>query len=1022
MVKKIVRGSFRFAGENHGRPYYQKDEKFNDLDVLLYFWDDRDGSDFSGWWFGPKVGGDQVWAYQPGEDPTPPETGWKVPYDGPVDKNFTVTAKKEKAKKEGKEAKEGKGGKEGPEKPGEEPLQAYSMWYGMPGMPGMPYMDPHAAERHMQEYARLHQEEAKRRLEMEFQRQKAEEQKRKEAERKRKEELRKKQEELRKKKEEEMKRQKELQEQRIKEGKAVFMVRKVIQKVAAATPENLEALEKELEECLKEHLEDTGSQKDHMKSESDKCLDQAKKRIEMLNEAKRKAQEKKEADEKKRQEMEQRAKELLIELSQLLDTAETGVERLKEVCAPLEQGDTQSQEEVDHCAAAVEAAGTETRELVKQCMDFLVKNGPEMKDPPSAAAVVGTSEIKQLMAKCLSRINECTKLSDALVAASRAVQLAVARRATASQETSKLKDLFNKYDVDGDQMLSKQEVLAFAKAEFQLTLSVEVLDKLWPRIVEDQKGVLFERLHVLKCKLGMQRELLRDQRRKEQREARDKVRAVLRAQLDTKVQRVERDVEAVEEAVVKVEKSLPPLEEEARKSMDVPARTAGCKAVLQDARDVAGAVQQQIDDLPSGFEERHLEDVKDLLIPDLRVLSKQMARFDLRLRRIENLCRRFESEVLQRQRSELYGARLFAVKVARLYAAQRSRNMQQLYSEMDASGDGVIDSQEFSLFFMSMERSILDEASAKEVLPEPPVPALPSKPKAPSKAVLEPVQFTDELLSRLFKSLLAPGSNKLSEDAFTQIMRCYLKVVKEGPITSELQVTGSNSLRQAKPDEVAELLEGPIEEPQMKVWRVRCRFMADGMEGFMTLRGTDGVAHLQDWRALFKILRDVQLTEKFERPVDKKYLQRTLGLEEEEERAEREDGLEATKEPEIVSMKEDVNLVLEEEETQHFDPEDPEGADPQNGDSRGALAQAQEDELSMPLGFQLLKHVDSPEPEEPDEGFRRLREGELVEVLQWPSNHLESGLTRMKVQAQSDGSVGWITQTNTDGIIFAEPH
>ena len=29
--------------------------------------------------------------------------------------------------------------------------EAYSMWYGMPGMPGMPYMDPHAAERHMQD-------------------------------------------------------------------------------------------------------------------------------------------------------------------------------------------------------------------------------------------------------------------------------------------------------------------------------------------------------------------------------------------------------------------------------------------------------------------------------------------------------------------------------------------------------------------------------------------------------------------------------------------------------------------------------------------------------------------------------------------------------------------------------------------------------------------------------------------------------------------------------------------------------
>ncbi|CAE7577070.1 unnamed protein product [Symbiodinium pilosum] len=393
---------------------------------MLYFWDDRDGSDFAGWWFGPKVGGDQVWAYQPCEDQTPPESGWKVPYDGPVDKTFTVTAKKEKEKKEVKETKEGN------ELEGGEALQAYPMWYGMPGMP---YLDPHAAERHMQEYARLHQEEAKRRLEMEFQRQKAEEQRRKEAERKRKEEARKRQEEIRKKKEEEMKRQKELQEQRIKEGKAVFMVRKVIQKVAAATPENLEALEKELEECLKDHLEDTGSQKDHMKSESDKCLEQARKRIEILNEAKRKAQEKKEADEKKRQELEAKAKELLAELSTLLDAAEKGVEHLKEVCAPLEQGDQQSQEEVDSCASLVEVAGAETKSLVKTCMDFLVRHGPDMKDPPSAG-VVGTSEIKQLMTKCLSRINECTKLSDALLAASRDVQLAVSRRATASRETN----------------------------------------------------------------------------------------------------------------------------------------------------------------------------------------------------------------------------------------------------------------------------------------------------------------------------------------------------------------------------------------------------------------------------------------------------------------------------------------------------------------------------------------------------------------------------------------------------------
>ena len=32
-------------------------ETASSSDVLIYFWDDRDGPDFCGWWFGPHVGG-----------------------------------------------------------------------------------------------------------------------------------------------------------------------------------------------------------------------------------------------------------------------------------------------------------------------------------------------------------------------------------------------------------------------------------------------------------------------------------------------------------------------------------------------------------------------------------------------------------------------------------------------------------------------------------------------------------------------------------------------------------------------------------------------------------------------------------------------------------------------------------------------------------------------------------------------------------------------------------------------------
>ncbi|CAE7194909.1 unnamed protein product, partial [Symbiodinium necroappetens] len=93
----IVRGNFTANGQNHGKPTYKKedlefgDHQVNGLDVMLYYWDERDGPNFCGWWFGPKVGGDQVWAYHPSRQSlTPPTKGWKVPYDGPVDDSFSI--------------------------------------------------------------------------------------------------------------------------------------------------------------------------------------------------------------------------------------------------------------------------------------------------------------------------------------------------------------------------------------------------------------------------------------------------------------------------------------------------------------------------------------------------------------------------------------------------------------------------------------------------------------------------------------------------------------------------------------------------------------------------------------------------------------------------------------------------------------------------------------------------------------------------------------------------------------------
>merc|ERR1712048_1465073 len=85
---------------NHGRPVFQRDTLFKGHKVLVYYWEEPNEPEFSGWWFSPTVGDELCWAYNPGDDSKlPPTTGWKVPHDGPTDPGLKVVKRPLPAKK-----------------------------------------------------------------------------------------------------------------------------------------------------------------------------------------------------------------------------------------------------------------------------------------------------------------------------------------------------------------------------------------------------------------------------------------------------------------------------------------------------------------------------------------------------------------------------------------------------------------------------------------------------------------------------------------------------------------------------------------------------------------------------------------------------------------------------------------------------------------------------------------------------------------------------------------------------------
>eukprot|EP00929_Paragymnodinium_shiwhaense_P090737 TRINITY_DN50876_c0_g1_i1.p1 TRINITY_DN50876_c0_g1~~TRINITY_DN50876_c0_g1_i1.p1 ORF type:complete len:823 (+),score=256.61 TRINITY_DN50876_c0_g1_i1:104-2572(+) len=81
VVKKQIEGTFEDSGHANGRTLWKRTTKAGEDDVMIYYWDERDGAVLQGWWIGPTVGGEAAWAHNPNYSANlhrPPEKGWKV--------------------------------------------------------------------------------------------------------------------------------------------------------------------------------------------------------------------------------------------------------------------------------------------------------------------------------------------------------------------------------------------------------------------------------------------------------------------------------------------------------------------------------------------------------------------------------------------------------------------------------------------------------------------------------------------------------------------------------------------------------------------------------------------------------------------------------------------------------------------------------------------------------------------------------------------------------------------------------
>jgi len=242
-----------------------------------------------------------------------------------------------------------------------------------------------------------------------------------------------------------MRKKREAEEIHRKEQAAALVVRKVIQRVRIATPENYDELRNELEKAQASQLEDMGSQAEKVGKEAETALQQAQQRIDEINE-------KRAADEKRKVEEEKRRKEEEETCKRLMEEATKEVTDIDAKVSEASDAFKSASDEVKEGTpdAIVEAAGKAeaTIKATLEALDAVAKSLNEKRREMGHNEA--SKKVRHDLDDLEKKVSDGRRSCDRNLSDMKRVRDKAARKASALKKLAQKQAGFTKYDIDGD--------------------------------------------------------------------------------------------------------------------------------------------------------------------------------------------------------------------------------------------------------------------------------------------------------------------------------------------------------------------------------------------------------------------------------------------------------------------------------------------------------------------------------------------------------------------------------------------
>lgn len=664
-------------------------------------------------------------------------------------------------------------------------------------------------------------EEERRKREQERQRAMAEQQRRREEEdrrrRQQEEEQRRRQQEReaeQARRAEELRKKREEEEVRRREQAAVLAVRKVIQRVRIANPETYDQLRVELEEAQAKHLEAMGAQADKVSQEAQQTLEQTQRRIEEIQKKHEEDERKKQEDERRKKEEAEKVDKLKEAIAQEVKDAEAKIDSVEADSSSFDKPEL-SPEEMIAGASKVGEAIAETCKVLEGIAKSMQDKWTEMGDNEAAW------QVKREVQDMIRKVTDGKRKLETVGASAEWAKAKAGRKAAALRKEQERRDAFSSFDSDKDGKLSRAEVAAFAKAEFDFELSTEVLDK----IMHSLEPLEFAKFRPLFQKVAIARSEAKAREERAEKERKAKILAEQKHAVAKIFEEGKAMLDAADAAVTKLEADAKPLAQVGADELNAEAT----KTLAAEVEKAASEARSKIEESAGKGKEitascAENEALKGFDQSFVNRLTQRSSRIETRVEKVLSVVESAKEKAVRKAYAEMDVKRTACVSAIRAKMGEDGKSGEQYFKSL--TDDDSLSKDKFV--------SLLGE--------------------------LGDLDLKDDQAEKLFKHIAGDDATGVSQERFLELIRLHYKCVKNTVMSEELTIK-SKTVRRLDVGEILEILEGPAKEDGVGVQRAKCKAVQDEAIGWVTIAGNQGTAFLEPGGNCFTCVKETTLTD-----------------------------------------------------------------------------------------------------------------------------------------------------------------